>query len=155
MDEKSKTQDLIHKHGVLTPKQVRKRFAEVRKIKKTLTTKASELEKNLIAFNKITDPLVDPETNKPLCWIRRPTTTELEALMPTELMQYQNSPENVPQDVMEKYKDFQFKMMANLIENPKKSANWWKEHANLVFQQLFQIHLRCIMEDLGLSAENF
>jgi len=120
-----------------------------------MTTDAAVLEQNLLEFNRITDPLIDPETEKVLCWIRRPTMEELEKFIPAELLEYRNTPEEIPKSTMEKYKDFQFEMMANLIENPKKSANWWKKNSNLVFQQLFQLHLRSVMEDLGITAENF
>jgi len=153
-DEERKRR-LIEKHKPMTRRQVKERFQEMRKAKSELTTNATILEANLKAFNLITDPLIDPETEKPLCWVRRPTTDELEALVPAELLEYRNSPDDVPEKVMKKYKDFQFKMMANLIENPKKSAEWWKKNANLVFQQLFQLHLRGVMEDLGIMAENF
>jgi len=146
---------LIQKHGTLTPKQVKEKFRQMQEMKKTMTSNAAELEKNLVEFNKITDPMVDPESDKVLCWIRRPTTEELENLVPTELLEYQNHPDDVPTEVMNRHKDFQFKMMANLIENPKKTAKWWKKNANMVFQRLFQIHLRCVLDDLGVSAENF
>jgi len=155
MGEYDKTKEIIRKHGTLTPKQIRERFEEMKKMKKTMTTDSAILEQNMMDFNKITDPLVDPENNKPLCWIRRPTTDELERLVPAELLEYRNKPDEVPDEVMEKYKDFQFKMMAELIENPKKSADWWKKNTNLVFQQLFQIHLTGILHELGVSAENF
>ena len=127
----------------------------MRKVKKEMTTDAAVLEQNLLEFNRITDPLIDPETEKVLCWIRRPTMEELEKFIPAELLEYRNTPEEIPKSTMEKYKDFQFEMMANLIENPKKSADWWKKNSNLVFQQLFQLHLRSVMEDLGITAENF
>jgi len=151
----TKTQELIRKHGTLTPAQVREKFAEMKKAKEQLTTDAAVLEQNLMKFNKTTDPLIDPESGSVLCWIRRPTTEELETLVPAELLEYRNRPDEVPKPVMEKYKDFQFKMMADLIENPKKDADWWKKNANLVFQHLFQIHLTGILQDLGISAENF
>jgi hypothetical protein len=155
MTDGKETQELIRKHGTLTPKEIRKRFKEMKKMKETMTTDAAVLEQNMMEFNKTTDPLVDPESGKPLCWIRRPTTDELEALIPAELLEYRNKPDEVPESVMKKYKDFQFQMMAQLIDIPKKPASWWKKNANLVFQQLFQMHLTGILKDLGISAENF
>jgi len=147
--------EFIRKHKPLTKKEVVEKFHEMRKVKKEMTTDAAVLEQNLLEFNRITDPLIDPETEKVLCWIRRPTMEELEKFIPAELLEYRNTPEEIPKSTMEKYKDFQFEMMANLIENPKKSANWWKKNSNLVFQQLFQLHLQGVMEDLGITAENF
>ena len=147
--------EFIRKHKPLTKKEVVEKFHEMRKVKKEMTTDAAILEQNLLEFNRITDPLIDPETEKVLCWIRRPTMEELEKFIPAELLEYRNTPEEIPKSTMEKYKDFQFEMMANLIENPKKSADWWKKNSNLVFQQLFQLHLQGVMEDLGITAENF
>lgn len=150
-----RNKELLKKHKPLTPSQVKKKFKEMKQIKSKMTQDAAVLEKNLMQFNKTVDPLVDPESDKVLCWIRRPTTDELETLIPAELLEYRGRPEEVPPEVMQKYKDFQFDMMANLIEKPKKDAAWWKKNANLIFQRLFEMHLRGVMEDLGIMAENF
>lgn len=152
---KKSKKELIRKHKPITKKEVKERFKEMKRIKDEMTTDATVLEQNLKKFNEITDPLVDPETGAALCWIRRPTAEELEGMIPTELLEYRNTPEKVPKEITKKYKDFQFKMMANIINIPKKDAKWWKKNANQVFQMLFQMHLRGVMEDLGISAENF
>lgn len=156
VDDKNKnSRSLIRKHKPMTRDEVSKSFKQMREMKKEMTTDAAALEQNLLNFNKITDPLVNPENGKVLCWIRRPTVDELEKLIPTELLEYRNRPEDVPVKLMQKHQDFEFEMMAELIENPKKTGKWWKSHANFVFQRLFQLHLRGVMEDLGVSAENF
>jgi len=147
--------EFIRKHKPLTKKEVEEKFKLQEEAKKTMTTDAVVLEKNLMDFNKITDPLVDPATDKVLCWIRRPTQQEWEEMLPTELLEYKGRPEEVPIDVWTKYKDFQFEMMAKLIVNPEHTAQEWKERSNLVFQQLFQMHLAGILELLGITAENF
>lgn len=146
---------LIEKHRPLSKKEVVKGFKEMADMKKSITTDAAVLEQNLKKFNKTADPLVDPETGLALCWIRRPTNDELEALIPAELLEYRNDPESVPPATMEKYRDFQFDMMAELITNPEHDSKWWKANSNQVFQRLFQIHLSGVLEDLGISAENF
>lgn len=146
---------ILKKHKPLTKAEVKRKFKEMKKIKSELTQEAAVLEKNLMEFNKILDPLVDPENDKVLCWIRRPTTKELEDMIPEDLLKYRGKPEDVPEEIMTKHKDFQFKMMANLIEKPKKPANWWMNKANLVFQRLFEIHLETVMADLGIMTENF
>jgi hypothetical protein len=56
---------------------------------------------------------------------------------------------------MKKYSDHQFDIMALLIEKPKHDAKWWKENSNLIFQELFQIHLTEVYRKLGLMVENF
>lgn len=147
--------ELLRKHKPLTSKQVKEKFRQQREMKKKLTTNATELDQNLKKFNEITDPLIDPESNTVLCWIRRPTTEELEALIPMEILEYRNSDEPIPLKVSKKHEDFQFEMMADLITNPVHDAKWWKKHANLIFQSLFQLHIQGVMSDLGISAENF
>src|SRR3990170_4498145 len=151
-DKDKKLRELITKHKPLTKKEVVQTFRDQAEMKSKMTTNAAELEANLVNFNKIVDPLVnpvEPDPNKAvLCWIRRPTASEFDKMIPIELLEYKNKPDEVPDEIMKKYQDFQFDMMANLIENPKHEAQWWKEHANLVFQSLFQKHLTGILEDL-------
>lgn len=150
-----KNKELLKRYKPLTKAEVKKKFREMKQIKTKMTQDAAVLEKNLIQFNRTLDPLVDPESGKELCWVRRPTTDELESLIPSELLEYRGRPDEVPPEVMRKHKDFQFEMMANLIEKPKKTSAWWKKRANLVFQRLFEMHLQGVMEDLGIMAENF
>lgn len=149
------TKELIQRHKPMTKKQVTEHFEIMREMKKNITTDAVVLEQNLAKFNEIEDPLFDPETKQPLCWIRRPTQSEFEAMIPVDMLEYRDSLDAVPEDIKKKYQNFQFEMMANLITKPKHDVQWWKEHSNLVFQQLFQLHLSGILEDLGISAENF
>lgn len=146
---------MLKKHKPLTKSEIEQKFQDMKKIKDELTQDASVLEKNLMDFNKTLDPLTDPESKKVLCWIRRPTTKELEDMIPEELLKYRGKPEDVPLEVMKKNQNFQFEMMAKLIEKPKKDAEWWKSSANLVFQRLFEMHLETIMSDLGIMTENF
>jgi hypothetical protein len=155
MTDNKNLHQLIEKHKPMTKRDVIENIKQHAEIKKNITTNAAELEANLKKFNEITDPLIDPETGNALCWIRRPTTLELENMIPLQLMEYKNSPETIPKDIMKKYGDFQFEMMANLITNPKKDMEFWKTNTNLVFQSLFQKHLSGVLEDLGISAENF
>lgn len=150
-----KNKEIIKRYKPLTKADVKKKFREMKQIKSQISQDAAVLEKNLMEFNRTIDPLIDPESEKVLCWVRRPTTDELESLIPAELLEYRGRPDEVPAEVMQRHKDFQFKMMADLIEKPKKTVVWWKKHANLIFQRLFEMHLQGVMEDLGIMAENF
>ena len=154
--EDKKNTSFIHKHKSLTKKEVEARIKERARIKKGLTTDAAILERNLAKFNEIVDPLMDPETEQILCWIRRPTQSEWEEIVPTELLEYRGEEfEDIPQKVLDKFTDQQFNMMESLIVNPKHDAKWWKIHANLVFQRLFSLHLSGILEELGIETGNF
>ena len=145
----------IKKHKPLTPDEIKKKMLESQEAKKKYSTNAAELEKEIDNFNKIVDPLLDPVTGKALCWIRRPTQSEWETLVPAELLEYRDNPEGVPAEVSKKYSDLTFKMMAGIIEIPKHDADWWKQHSNLIFIQLFQMHLQSVLNELGLTTANF
>ena len=155
MDKNQRIKQLIEKHKPMTKADIVQNFKEQAELKKGMTTNAAELEANLKKFNQIADPLINPETGEVMAWIRRPSTAEYEEMIPEALLEYRNDPNNVPPEIMKKHENFLFDMMANLISNPKKDASFWKENTNLVFQTLFNKHLTGVLEDLGISAENF
>jgi len=150
MSEKS---SFIKKHAK-TSEEIKKDIQQMEKAKEQYTQDVSALEANLKSFNEALDPLVNPANDEVLCWIRRPSQSEWEQLVPPELMKYREL-ETIPAEVLAKYTDQQFEMMAKLIEKPKHDAKWWKEHANLIFQELFQIHLIDVYRKLGIAVENF
>lgn len=154
-DKNRNIASILQKHKPLSNQEIAENIKMHEEIKKNITTDATELEKNLVDFNNIQDVLIDPASNKPLCWVSRPTSKQLEDMIPSDLLKYKNSTEPLPEDVAKKYDDFEFQMMANLIMIPKHDANWWKSNSNLVFRSLFQKHLSGVLEDLGLLAENF
>lgn len=139
----------------MTKADVEEAFKRQEEAKKKYETKAEQLEKNLEKFNEILDPIVNPATDEALCWVRRPTQTELEDMIPDELMKYKNDPKGVPAEVITESEDMLFSMMAQLIKIPDHDATWWKSHSNLVFQRLFQLHIQQVLHDLGIMVENF
>jgi hypothetical protein len=151
----TENESFLKKHKPLTPEEVKRQFAEKEAAKKQYVTDAAILEKEIDSFNKLSDPLVNPTTGKALCWIRRPTQGEWESMLPTEILKYRNDPNGIPTEVSSKYQDLTFDLMERIIETPKHDAKWWKEHANLLFMQLFQMHLNQLMNELGMMAENF
>lgn len=154
MAEKS-NEAFLKKHKPLTTEEIKKQFDDKEKAKKQYTTDSAALESEIDNFNKMSDPLVNPATGKALCWIRRPTQIEWESMLPPELLQYRNNPNGIPPEVSAKYQDMTFDLMAKIIETPKHDAKWWKEHSNLMFIQLFQMHLNQLMQELGMLTENF
>lgn len=153
MAQEEKARRLVEKFKK-TPEQLAEEIKKQEAAKNKLTKNTVELESNLSNFNKTLDPILDPNTGQPLCWVRRPSAKEWEDLTPTELLKYQ-TPEEIPTEVAEKLKDHQFKMMETLIENPKHDAEWWKANSNLLFQEMFQIHLTDVYRKLGIMSANF
>jgi hypothetical protein len=137
-----------------TPEQLAEDIIKMEEAKKKLSQNAVELEQNLKRFHEILDPILDPETKQPLCWIRRPSAKEWEDMTPTDLLEYK-TPEDMPKEVLEKYKDRSFEMMEKLIMKPQHDAQWWKENTDLVFQEMFQTHLLDVYRKLGIMATNF
>jgi chromosome segregation ATPase len=138
-----------------SPEEIKAEIKAMEEAKKQYTQDVTKLEANLKKFNETLDPLIDPATNEPLCWVRRPSQEEWEAMIPAELFEYENI-EDVPKDTVNKIKDRQFEMMATLIMIPKHDAEWWKKNSsNLVFQELFQMHIVEVYRKLGVLVGNF
>ena len=137
-----------------TPEQLAEDIKKMEEAKKQMTQNAEQLDANLKHFHDILDPILDPNTGQPLCWVRRPSNKEWEDLTPTEMATYK-TPEEVPKEMAEKYKDHQFNMMAKLIAKPQHDANWWKENTDLISQEMFQIYLIDVYRKLGIMVENF
>jgi len=155
MSEGKEKQDFIRKHQPLTPDKLKEEYKKKEEAKRQYTTNAVELEKELEAFNKITEPLVNPVTGRAICWVRRPTQSEWEGMLSPELMQYREHPEDMPVELQQKYGDMTFELMAIVIENPKHDSKWWKEHATIEFIQLFNSHLSNIFAQLNKDTANF
>jgi hypothetical protein len=138
-----------------TPEQLAEDIVKLEQAKQKMTQNSEELDANLKHFHELVDPILDPNTGQPLCWVRRPSQKEWEDMAPAELMQYKDTPDKVPKEIMEKYKNHQFDMMAKLIAKPQHDANWWRENTDLIFQEMFQIYLLDVYRKLGIMVENF
>jgi hypothetical protein len=139
-----------------TPEQLAEEIKKMELTKQKMTQNAEELDKNLKHFHETLDPILDPNSGEPLCWVRRPSNKEWEELSPPELSQYKDTdPNTLPQDVQDKLKNHQFEMMAKLIAKPQHEANWWRENTDLVFQEMFTIYLFDIYRKLGIMVGNF
>jgi hypothetical protein len=154
MAEDEKTRRIVEKYK-RTPEQLAQDIVKMEEAKSKMTQNSEELDRNLKHFHEILDPILDPNTGQPLCWVRRPSQKEWEEMAPAELMQYKDNPENVPKELQEKYKNHQFDMMSKLIAKPQHVSNWWRENTDLVFQEMFQIYLLDVYRKLGIMVGNF
>jgi hypothetical protein len=154
MAEDEKTRRLAERYK-RTPEQLAQDIVKMEEAKRKMTQNAEDLDRNLKHFHELLDPILDPNTGQPLCWVRRPSQNEWEEMAPVELMQYQDDPESVPQEIQDKYKNHQFDMMAKLIAKPQHDAKWWRENTDLIFQEMFQIYLLDVYRKLGIIVGNF
>jgi len=76
--KKMSKEEFLKKHPPLKEKEIKKRFIEADKAKDKYTKDVQELNKNLLGFKDILDPIIDPNTKKPLAWMRRPTNEQVE-----------------------------------------------------------------------------
>ena len=148
-------ENLIKKHKPLTPDEIKATMKAHEDAKKQYSEDASTLEAELEAFNQLKDPVVNPITGRAMFWVRRPTQAEWEGMVPKELAIYSKNPDDIPEDLAQKYNNMTFELMASVIVNPVHDAQWWKEHANLVTIKVFQAHLSGIFKELGLMTTNF
>ena len=147
--------NLLKKYKPLTPEDVRAKIREKEESKKQYSSDSATLEKELEAFNDIIDPLINPTNDKAMCWIRRPTQAEWEKLVPASASVYNKNPEEMTPEETQKANDALFDLMANIIAKPKHNAQYWKEHSNLMFIQLFNLHLSGVFKELGIMTTNF
>lgn len=157
MSEKATKEKLrsFVKDNKKTPEEIKAEMKVMEEAKKQYTQDVVKLQANLDKFNNTSDPLIDPATGDVLCWIRRPTQDEWESMIPAELYEFEEI-EDVTKEVLEKIKNRQFDMMANLITNPKGDAEFWKKNGgSLVFQELFQMHIVEVYRKLGIIVGNF
>jgi|GEM_PF-2572344 hypothetical protein len=137
-----------------TPEQLAEDIKKMELAKQKMTQNAEELDANIKRFHDILDPMLDPNTGEPLCWIRRPSAKEWEDMTPTELLPYKD-PTQIPEALQEKYKNHSFDMMEKLIAKPKHDAAYWRENTDLVFQEMFTIYIFDAYRKLGIMVGNF
>ena len=148
-------EEFLKKHPPLTDKQVKEKFRDAKLAKDKYTKEMKEIEKNLMGYIDISEPLVDPETDVVLAWVKLPTMMELEKFYgqfgETKLEEF----ENMTREQKLKYANRQYDLMAEMIVNPKHDAEWWKQHSNMRLLKLFSIKLEQIFEEMGVGIENF
>jgi len=155
MNMGEKNVELVRKFKPLSSEDLKATIKAQEEAKKQYSIDTMELEKELEAFNKVSDPLVNPATGKAMCWIRRPSQAEWEAMVPQDVVPYMGHPESMPPEIAKKNNDLIFTMMEKIIVNPKHDAAYWKSHANLQFIQLFSMHLDNTFKELGIFTTNF
>lgn len=119
---------------------------------------------NLMTFFNKSYPLFDPKSGNEIAKIRKPSVSEIERMVPT----------NVPQNVdleklsMDERIEFyeknkralkqQFEVLSDIIVVPKQNAEWWEDHAGPLFLALVQQHITDILTGLAeetKKVENF
>jgi len=145
-------EEFLKKHPPITDEEVKKKLAEASQRKAEYTKNIEELEKNILGLQEIIEPLIDPNTDKILAWMRLPTNEELEEYYFT----YKDADlAKLSGKDRIKQVNRQYELMADVIEKPKKKWDWWKKNTTPHFTRLFAIKLTSMFETLGVAMENF
>lgn len=129
---------------------------EQESLEEEVAVNALSIEQELMAFSEQTDELVNPETNTPICKVKRPSSEQFRRFTPPELIKYRKDPESIPYDVAEEYEKDMYNLMAELIVEPKHDAEWWKKLPNAdEFMALFQAHMFKVRKQMQEKAKSF
>lgn len=151
-------QEFLKRHPPMNEAQIKEELHKAEVAKENYTHNVNELEKNLRDFADLTDPITFKNKqgiNIPLCWVKRPTRTQLEATIPAEIKPYVNNPLTMPDNLKALYDNLIYQMMADLIVEPKHTAEWWKGNSPVILIPLFNAHIKAVFELVGVDVANF
>jgi len=143
---------LVEKYAVKSADEMVK---EQEDLQREVAEASTEMEQELEAFSTKTDELKNPNNSKLLAIIKRPTTSQFKRFTPISLLKYRDKPEDIPPDVAMKYTDDMYQLMAELVVQPKHTAEWWEDNTGDEFMALFQAHLAKTREKMSKTIEDF
>ena len=144
--------ELAKKYANQTPEQMEK---EQESLEQEVVVASKAMEQEISSFSIKIDELISPETKKVMCKVRRPTTSQWKQLVPPELTKYKDDPKSVPLKLAEKYETLVYDIMAELIVQPKHTAQWWKDNTTYDFVALFQDHMIKTFDKMSENLGNF
>ena len=146
-------EEIAKKHSQgKSPEELEKEQDE---LKEEVALNGLSLEQELLSFSDKFDDLIDPESEKVLCRVKRPSSEQNKRFIPPELAKYRKNPEEIPYEVAVKYEDGMYELMAELIVEPEHDAKWWKTNTGDEFMALFQAHLFNVKKKLGEKVQSF
>jgi len=135
-------------------KTIQEAWADQEKAKAKYEGAIQKVEKNLLDFLKIEDPIIFNE--KAIMWMRRPSNKELRNMVPKELVEYVGKPATeIPDEVLENYDEQIYAMMGELITKPKWTAEQWADKTNPWLTRLFWDHIANIIRMTQAEIEGF
>jgi len=149
---KSTEKELAEKYANQTPEEMEK---EQESLEREVAVASRAMEQEISSFSIKIDELISPVTNKLMCKVQRPTTSQWKQLVPPELAKYKKDPKSIPLKVAEKYETLVYDIMAELIVQPKHTAKWWKDNTTYDFVVLFQDHMIKTFDKMSENLGNF
>jgi len=153
MSEKEKKEKFLEKHPPKTDEQIKQIQREAKYAKDKYSKDMEEVEKNLLGYFDIEEPIIDPETNKAIAWMKIPSNMLLEDYF--GLTGGKTSLQELSKEEVERLRDKEYELMEQLITRPSKDKDWWRQHLNPKFSKLVRIKLWEFFEEIGGVATNF
>ena len=108
---------LLQKHPALTDEQIKQKFKEADRAKEKYQESITQLEENLFSFRDIKDPIIDPNTDKILAWMKRPTNMQVKEYL--SKFRKKQDISKMSQEEVDKIENEQYEMIAEFIIEPK------------------------------------
>jgi len=150
MPKQTKEERLAKKYAQKTPEEMEKEQDE---LEMEYSVRCVEMDQKIQNFSSKTDPLMI--NGEKFAMVRRPTASQNRRIIPPELAKYRTNPEDIPYEVAMKYEDDVYKLMAELIIEPKHSAEWWRNNTGGEFMAAFQAHLAQVNQKLQETIDSF
>lgn len=143
---------LVKKYATKTPEEFDN---EQDALRGEVNVAAQALLQNIEKYSSKTDELKDSATGATLAIVKRPTNAQFRRFTPPQLAKYKDDPESVPYEVAVAYEEDVFKLMEELIVQPKKTAEEWKSTVGDEFVALFQAHMFKTRQKLSEDVKRF
>jgi len=155
--QEERVEKLLEKHPPLSPQQVREKERDKQAAITKYRGDIAKAEENLVNYLNKLDPLVDPGTDTAIAWIRRLPYKQLIDIIPDDLLEAYRADDKATalKLAAEKYMDYTYELMAKLIAKPEHDKDWWAEHINIDFVELFQARLIELMSRLEEQTDFF
>lgn len=143
--QKTKQEKFLEKHPPIPDEEIPRKMADREAAKDKRTRDIQKIEENLTTFFEKDFPLINPETNKVLCWVKDVQYFKLLEMIPEEMLEDMGSDEdiNIVEVIIKlrEYKDHTFKIMEEVITIPDHNWEWWRDNSNQTFLDLFNDYL--------------
>lgn len=152
MAEKKLTpEELVEKYADKSPEEMEQEQAD---LESEVAIQSKALDQNISNFSSKTDEMKAPDGTT-LAIVRRPTAKQFKRFVPPQLGKYKKKPESIPQDVALAYEQDIYKLMEELIVQPKHNADEWQGLIGDDFVAAFQAHLFKIRKKMIETVKSF
>ncbi len=144
-------EELVEKYATQTPEEMEQ---DQENLQSEVALQSRALDQNISSFSSKTDEMKDTDGTL-LAIVRRPTASQFKRFVPPDLAKYKDKPEKIPTDVALAYEQDIYKLMEELIVQPKHTAQEWQDRVGDDFVAAFQAHLFKVREQMSENVKRF